>query len=207
MKRKAFIHVIGALVVAALFATVCVGSAAATTLCGNNLNTTSCGTPYAAGTTVTLALTNSMVVETNGGTTLSTCTGTTVQGKTAAGGSPTETVKVPIESWSWSGCTKHTTTDVNGEIEIHHISGTDNATMTAKNTQFTTSGWFNNEICIYGAGTGMDMGTIVGGSPAMLNVNVPVPRQAGSGPFCPAEMRWTMNLKITGPNPMYFSAG
>jgi hypothetical protein len=183
------------------------GIASGTVLCGNNSSTTSCSSKFAAGTEIKWTWNAQVTWHTTGGTTLATCTGGQVTGKTSNSGSSTETVKGPLSSLTWTGCTKEIKTLTNGEFEIHSISGTDNGTLTLKNTQYTINGLFENESCIYGAGTGTDVGTIVGGSPATGSVSSLVPRQTGSGFLCPAEIRWTGAFVITASGSFFVANG
>ncbi|HEV2858724.1 MAG TPA: hypothetical protein VGW80_10015 [Solirubrobacterales bacterium] len=194
---------------AALMAFVGAGTASATKLCKNNLNTTTCSESYGTGTVIDATLAGekpSAILETTGGTVLDTCTSSTVKGKTATAGSSTETVKGPIEELTWGGCTKETKTLTTGELEIHHIAGTDNGTLTAKDTQVTVNGLFENESCVYGAGTGTDLGVVTGGATATITINALVKRVTG-GFSCPAETRWTASYTVTAPKPLYVSVG
>ncbi|HEV2858759.1 MAG TPA: hypothetical protein VGW80_10190 [Solirubrobacterales bacterium] len=191
----------------ALMAFAGVGTASATKLCQNNANTTTCSAPYASGTVIHANLTGKATLETSGGTVLDVCGISTVEGKTSNVGSSTETVKGAITALTWEECTKETKTITPGELEIHSISGTDNGTLTAKNTQVTINGLFENESCIYGAGTGTDLGTVVGGAPATLSISTLVKKQTGSGALCPFEARWTASYAVDKPNPLYVSVG
>jgi hypothetical protein len=191
---------------AALMAFGGAGTASATKLCKNSTNTTTCSEPYAASTVIDATLSGSAILETSGGTVLETCTGSTLKGKTANAGGSTETLKEPIESLTWSGCTKEKRTLTLGELEFHWIAGTDSATLTARNTQWTVGGLFENESCLYGFGTGTDLGTVVGGTNATLSISALVPRQTGSGFLCPAETRWTASYKFTEPSPLYVTS-
>lgn len=203
------LKMLGLVVVAALAVTALVGvaSASATVICKNNTSTSKCTEPYPVGTKGTASLQGSMILETTGGTSLVTCTGSTVSSTLGNAGSATTTVKSELSSITFSGCTKAVTTLVPGSGELHHISGTDNGTLTTQNTQVTVSGLFNNESCIYGTGAGIDMGTTVGGNPGSLTINTLVLRQAGSGVFCPAETRLTAKYVATSPTNAWVAAG
>jgi cytoskeletal protein CcmA (bactofilin family) len=198
-----YLKILGLAAIAAAALMAFAGSASATVLCANNASTTACSSKYAAGTVIESSLSASATLETTGGTVLDTCTGGKVNGKVENAGSSTTTVSGKITSLTWEGCTKETKTLANGELEIHWISGTDNGTLTAKNTQVTVNGLFEGESCIYGAGAGTDLGTVVGGTNATLLISALVPRQTGSGFLCPAETRWTASYKVTAPNPLY----
>jgi hypothetical protein len=181
-------------------------TASATVLCKNGMTTEKCSEPYAAGMTFNLSLApgSTLTKETLGGTILETCSGAVLKGKLANAGSSAETVRAQTESMTWTGCTKTTSSIVLGEFEFHRTAGTDNATLTWKNSQVTTGGIFG-ESCIYGGGAGTDLGTLVGGSPATLNVNAILSLVSGGG-LCPKELRWTAGFQVTEPKPLFFSA-
>jgi hypothetical protein len=194
---------------AALSALLGAGTASATVLCDSALSTSGCTTTsnqYPAGTEIAAGLISgsSAILETTGGTTLVTCSGSGIAGKTSNAGSSTETVKAQISSLSWSGCTQTVKTLVLGELEVHHIAGTDNGTVTGKSTQVTVNGIFG-ESCVYGTGAASDLGTLRGGALPQITVNTILPLISG-GAFCPKEARWTVTYTITKPTPLYVSA-
>jgi hypothetical protein len=180
------------------------GTASATKLCKNNLSTTACSEHYGVGTVVEGTLTGSAVLETLGGSTIDTCTGSTMSGKTSNTAATGEEVKGSIETLSWTGCTFPTSTVTKGALDIGHISGTDNGTLTATNTEVTiNSGIFGH--CIYGApATGLDLGTVIGGHPPKITINAIVPLIKGEG-FCPTEARWTASYTVTKPTMFWVS--
>lgn len=201
-----YLKILGLAAVAAMALMAFAGTASATVLCNNNASTTACSSKVAAGAHITGEAGGTSTLETTGGTVLVTCKKADLTGEVKSAGGSAATVSGPIKTLDFTECSKPVTTLVNGELEVHHIAGTDNGTVTAKNTQVTIAGLFNNESCIYGAGNGLDLGTLVGGAPATLTVNTLVPRQLGSGAFCPAEARWTSSFKVTAPNPLYVAA-
>jgi hypothetical protein len=102
------------------------------------------------------------------------------------------------------GCTKHTTTVKTGSLEIHHIAGTDDGTVTGLLAEVTINGIFGVS-CTYGAGTSTDVGVLTGGASPTLKVNAIIKKTAG-GFICPAETRWTGEYKVTEPTPLYVEA-
>jgi hypothetical protein len=201
----------------ALMAFAGAGSASATVLCKVHTLTTGCaagGQDYAAKTTIHATHTTGTtgILETTGGTTLVTCSESTISGETTNTGSSTTTVDGPVKSFTFGGCTNTVDVIKLGSLEIHHISGTDNGTLTAKETEVTVNGIFG-ESCIYGAGAGLNLGTLVGSvttkeqptDPAKITINTIVKRTGGGG-FCPAETRWTASYTVTSPSPLYVSA-
>jgi hypothetical protein len=197
---------LAAVAAAAVMAFVGAGTASATVLCNNNGSTTACSSKVGAGTKIVSELTGSAILETKEGTVLDTCTGGSVNGSVENAGGAAATVTGKITALTWTGCTKETKTTALGELEVHHIAGTDNGTVTGKNSVVTVAGLFQNESCLYGTGNGTDLGTLVGGSPATIVISTLVPRQAGSGFLCPAEARWTASYKVTAPNPLFVAA-
>ncbi|MGN6816372.1 MAG: hypothetical protein ACTHK3_09860 [Solirubrobacterales bacterium] len=188
---------LAAMACAAFMAFVGASSASATVLCKTNL-TEGCaaaGWAYPAGTVIESSSTNSGTLKA-GGITLDTCTGSTIKGKTSNAGSSTETVKGPNEEINWGTCTNETKTITNGELEIHHIAGTDNGTMTSNGTEVTVKTIFGS--CVYSAS---DIGTLVGGNPASIEVKE-LSVKLVSGP-CPSETKWTQSFAVTSPKPLF----
>lgn len=171
-------------------------------LCKTNTSTLACPEIYSTGQALEASLKEktSAVLELTGGTVLDECTSSTLKGKTTNTGSSSEAVKASIESLSWSGCTKTTDTLKSGSLEFAWIAGTDNATLTGKETEWTVNTIFGT--CTYGFGTGTDLGTITGGSPATIGVNVVLKEIKG---LCPEEARWTAEYTFTAPTPLYFT--
>jgi hypothetical protein len=207
-----YVKILGLAAVAAmaLMASIGAGTASATVLCNVNILTTGCTTAtppqhYPAGTPIHASLPtgNEALLETTGGTILDRCKKSTIKGEVKNAGSSTTTVSGPIQTLTWEECTTTTNTVITGELEIHHIAGTDNGTLTAKNTQVTVVVF--GESCIYGAGAGLDLGTLKGGSPATISINTIV-KKVGGGGLCPAETRWTASYTVNEPNPLYVSA-
>jgi hypothetical protein len=66
------------------------------------------------------------------------------------------------------------------------------------------TGFFGS--CTYGTGTGTDMGTIVGGNPAILTINARIPLTKNESGLCPAETRLTAEYAVTTPSPLWFAS-
>ncbi|MGN6276423.1 MAG: hypothetical protein ACTHNP_10940 [Solirubrobacterales bacterium] len=192
---------------AALTAIAGAGTASATVLCKNNLNTETCSEKYPVGTVGVASLTGTGVMETLAGTVINTCTSSTAKETLQNEGSATTTVagKVAAAALSWSGCTSPVNVLAGGEAELHWISGTDNGTITAKGFEVTTT--LSGVSCTYGLGSTMkDWGVVVGGAPGSLEVNSVVKKVAGSF-ACPAEARLTGKYVNTEPKAAYVAAG
>lgn len=196
-RLKMLVLAMAAAVVAVAFTGA--SSASATVLC--KTTTTPCGSVYPAGTVVRPTLTGSNSLETLEGMTLDTCTGTSIKTLIENPGGSTSTVSGPNTELVASGCTNQTLTIKPGSLEIHSISGTDNGTVTGLVAEVTVNSTLFGS-CVYGAGTGTDIGTLVGGEAPVIKVNGIVKRTGGSM-FCPSETRWTGEYKVTEPTPMY----
>jgi hypothetical protein len=203
------LQTLGLTVVAAamLIAFTGTGTASATVLCKNNLNTETCSEKYPVGSVGVASLTGSGIMETPSGTVINTCTSSTAKETLQNEGSATTTVtgKVAASALSWSGCTTPVTVLAGGEAELHWISGTDNGTITAKGFEVTMS--LSGVSCVYGLGSTMkDWGVIVGGAPGNLEVNSIVKKVSGNF-LCPAEARLTGKYVNTEPAAGYVAAG
>lgn len=164
------------LITAALLAASGAGSAQATVLCSTT--STPCNSSWHVstvhgtmdvGVTITLRWITEKI----------TCTSTFHHGTSNTGSSTTtRTGTVETSGLTWSNCTSTMKTLEGGTLEYHSIAGTDNATVTGKGFQIT--GIFAGVSCVYGAGTGVDFGTLTGGSSPKLDVNASLLKQSGS---------------------------
>ena len=184
-------------------------SASATVLC-KTATTSDCassGWDYPTGTALDASLKKGTKAVLNASGIIDECSESTVRGSTANTGGATETVRgaVTVANLTWGGCTAEKTETVKGgELEIHWIPGTDNGTVTAREIQVTvkTAGI----SCTYGAGTGIDLGTLAGGNPAVLSISTNV--FPSGGLFCPKEQKevtWTAEYVVTSPTPLFVS--
>ena len=194
---------LAAVVAVAAIALAGVGSASATVLC--KTTTTPCNSPYGNGTTIVASLTGSIFLEWPGEEEpfpWTTCTQTKIKAGIKASGGATSTVLAPVEEQTFGGCTGGPAVALEkGSLEIHHISGTDNGTVTRLSFTLTNYLLFFGS-CNYGTATATDMGTLVGGESPTIKVNEVVTRRSGSA-GCPPEMRWTGEFKVTEPTPLY----
>lgn len=194
-----------AIAATAFVAFVGAGTASATVICKNNLNTEKCSEPYEAGTEGAASLAEgTLVMETTGGSTLLTCTGSTVESTLKEAGSATTTVKSGLSSITWSGCTSTVDTINAGSAELHHIPGTDNGTLTTLNTEVTVMVFGTS--CIYGTGASLDVGTTEGGNPGSLTLNT-IFFRIGTTFICPKEVRVTGKYVATSPTNAWVTAG
>jgi hypothetical protein len=195
-----------AVIVATALGAVCgVGSASATVLCKTNL-TTGCaaaGWSYPAGTELVATLEGTATW--TGGITV-TCTEERIKGSTSNAGGATETVsgntsEVVITIPSCVNCSTMTVT--NGFLEIHHIAGTGNGTLTASG--FTTHFVCFGITCNYVTGNNNDIGTLTGsgttGSTATMDINMITTLDSGSSFLCgSSNALWEGSYKVTTPD-------
>jgi hypothetical protein len=190
-----YLKILGLAAVAAMALMAFAGSASATKLYSG-------ASPLGAGTEIKSSLasgTSATLTDTEGHT-LDTCTGSTVVGKTSNAGSSTETVKGTIATTglTWSGCTVATSTTEGGELEIHHIAGTTNGTVTAKGFKVSINTvLFGN--CVYTAGTTpIHLGTLTGVTSlnATLHINAIVNKSSG---ICNSTAKWVGTYSVTSP--------
>lgn len=190
---------LAAIAAVALMAFVGAGSASATVICQTEPVGGVCpeGWDYLAGTKGDASLTESLILETTGGTVLDTCKGSTVQSSLENTGGVTATVRSGLSSLTLTECTKTTDTINPGSAELHWIAGTNNGTLTTIGTEVTVNTIFGS--CVYGAkATGTDYGTTVGGNPGSLTINTLIPKISGTL-ACPAEARLTGKYVATSP--------
>jgi hypothetical protein len=207
-----YLKMLGLAAIAAmgLMAFVGAGSASATVLC-TTTTTPSCVNSatevdkYAAGTVIDATLKNggSATLTSSSGGTIATCTGGTVKGKISNAGSAAATVSGNIESLTWTGCSQTTHTVANGSLEIHHVSGTHNGTVTGNGSQVTVA--IFGTSCTYGTGEGTHLGTLTGGTEPILKIATTVSRTAG-GFLCPLTAGWDAEYVVTEPHSLFVTA-
>lgn len=95
---------------------------------------------------------------------------------------------------TWSGCTTTVDTLAPGALEVHHIAGTDNGTLTSSGTEVTIK--FLGVSCLFKT-SATDIGTLTGGNPATFDISGTIPSPTGG--FCPASGNWSGAYKVTTP--------
>jgi hypothetical protein len=193
-----YVKMLGLAAVAAmaLMAFVGAGSASATVLC--KTTTTPCGGGHISlGETITAHSTH-VELRSTGGAFQSTCKKSTVSGPTTTTGSSTTTVKgsVAATALTWGECSEPVETLEGGNLEIHHITGTHNGTLTASG--FKVKVTIAGVGCKYSAGAGTDLGTVTGGASPTLHINAIV-NEVEPSFFCPDDAVWTGNYVSTTP--------
>jgi len=189
---------------AALMAFLGAGTASATVICKNNLNTEKCSEPWPIGTEGTASLVGSAKLEDTSGNTLNTCTGSTVTGKLKSQGAGVPALS-ELSTLTWSGCIFTTKTVNPGSGELTWIKGTDNGTLVTHNTEVTINTVLFGS-CTYGTGAALDMGTTIGGNPGSLTINTLISR-LGANFACPMTARFTAKYVATSPTNGWVSNG
>ncbi|MDQ3724680.1 MAG: hypothetical protein M3335_02115 [Actinomycetota bacterium] len=197
---------LAAVAAAALMAFVGAGTASATTLC--TATETPCATANQINAVhdniIKATLSGTAVLERTSGEALASCTVGGMEGKITNGGGSSATVSGDLTALTWgakgAGCNQTVHTVKLGELEIHHIAGTDNGTVTAKNTEVTVE--IFGVSCTYGSGAALHLGTLTGGKSPVLHINAVVNKTAG-GFLCPEDARWTATYNVTQPTPIY----
>src|SRR6476646_2462429 len=90
-----------------------------------------------------------------------------------------------------------------GEIEIHHIAGTDNGTVTAKGFGFKYAGLAGE--CFYTPASPGELGLLTGGTTPILDINS-VFRESKESLACIPTIVWKATYKFTQPAPFYVGA-
>jgi hypothetical protein len=185
---------------AALMALGAAGSASATVLC-TSADTPGCtvGHTYPVSSPLEFSQKSGASIRfTSGATTVTTCTGNSIKGKTSSTSS--EVIKLKLELLTWTGCTQTVHTLINGEFAIQWIKGTHSATVKAIGTQLNL--FISGEKCTYGFGESTYLGTLTKGEQPALTFSAPAKKLAGGG-TCPAEIIWDNDLVLTSPHALY----
>jgi hypothetical protein len=202
-----YLKMLGLAAIAAMALTASSGasSASATVLC--TTTSTPCGSAWHVDELVfSVRPGSSAITRTTGGVFEATCgTGSAAMTTKKSTGSSTTTPvgSVAKAGLTWSNCTNTTDTLAGGELEVHHIAGTDNGTVTAKGFEVTFV--LSGVSCTYGAGAGLDLGTLTGGHSATLHITAVVNRVAGSF-LCPPDYVWEGDYTVTNHTNVFVTA-
>jgi hypothetical protein len=134
---------------------------------------------YPAGTEINAS--GSVLLKGTEGVGIVLCTGSTLKAETSNLGGSSETVGAEVEkaNFTWGGeCVGSFQTLAFGPIEIHHIAGTENGTVTIKSLEMTEK--FGSVDCTYGSGEGSHFGTLTGGEHPSLDGKIVLVKKAGS---------------------------
>jgi len=193
---------LAAVAAATLTAILGAGSAAATVLCSTTVDPCPAGQDWVAGTVLDFSVSSGAAItwDETGGERLNSCTTSTMKGKITNTGGSTGTVTGPVEETSWGSCTFPTKTLNKGALEVHKIAGTSNGTVTADGTFEVTINtiWYGS--CIYGATSGVSLGDITEGNPAVFHLNAVVEKHTGSSLACPSTAKLLGTYTLTSPS-------
>ena len=202
-----YVKILGlaAITAAALMAVIGAGTASATVLCKNNLNTEKCSEIYPAGTKVEGKMIGKGTLDTSFKSI--ECGKASGSGEITNAGSSTTTATGGNGIPTFSECNCEVKVLKTGTGEIHWIAGTDNGTLTSNGAEATVncSTIFGSVHCIY-ASSNSHAGTLTGGNPAKEKVVLEIPRLPTSG-FCAEEAKLTAEFEVTSPKPLYVAAG
>ena len=204
-----YVKMLGLAAVAAMAVMAFIGasSASATVFCSVTQTPCPVASKWPVNTVIDFSLksgTSAKLVTTTGET-LDTCTGSTVKGPVTNAGSSTTTVvgTVAKTDLTWSSCTFPTTTTQGAGLEVHHIPGTDNGTVTASGEFRVTIQTFFFGSCVYGVTAGAHLGTLTGttatNTHAVFHANAVAKKLVGSEAACPETSKWTAEYTQTEP--------
>jgi len=172
------------------------GSASAEVFCKTNANPCPAGWDMQPGDRAESSLKGSATLETTSNQVLDTCTsGTWSWELLTTGGGPGV-----LPTWATfqrvhSNCTGTTSMVKLGSGDVENISGTENGTVVEKESEitFVSSG----VSCIYGTGSGTDIGVLEAGSEeTAVQVNAVLNKTGGSF-LCATTIKWTGRWVIT----------
>jgi hypothetical protein len=190
-----YLKILGLAAIAAMALMAFAGTASATVLNNGSGN-------LGKGALIKSSLEGSSVLS-SGETTLNTCTGGQFTSEVSNPGGSAATVSGPNTTIDFENCASAVHTVLSGTLEIHHITGTTNGTVTAsgvviRNTIFGTS-------CDYESGTALHLGTLTGGKKATLHINVNV-KESSPKFLCPDTANWTATFRVTSPETLNVEA-
>jgi hypothetical protein len=190
---------LAAVAAGALMAFIGAGSASATVLCSTTVEPCPAGQKVTGVLNFSVASGGHLVALNTAGETFDSCTSATMKGSITNSGSSTATVTGPVEETTWGGSSFPTNTITKGKLEVHKIAGTSNGTVTADGTFEVTINTVFFGSCIYGFTSGVDIGELTEGNPAVLHVNAVDEKFSGSNFACPETTKWTGTYNLTTP--------
>jgi len=213
-----YVKMLGLAAVAAmaLMAFLGAGTASATVLCKEAGKTTGCTNDFVKGQRIeaTTTVGTTAILETTGGVVLDKCTGSKITGEIEVTGGAETTVSGPIDPLNketgksgleWGECSRTTHTLKVGKLEVHHITNTDNGTLTATGgIEVTINTIFGS--CVFGTGEALDVGKLTGGNPATINTEKTVVPKISGNAACPTHGVWNAQFTLTEPGSAWVSA-
>jgi hypothetical protein len=189
-----YLKMLGLAAVAAMavMAFVGAGSASADEICTDTVVGGDCAKPITSVHGVLVAGTSAKLTTTEG-TTLDTCTTSTIQIEPIKQGTGNKTIEGTVKTLSWgteaTPCSFHTTTINLGKIHASEGTEADSTKLTAVGTEVTVNtGLFGS--CVFTAG---EIGTVAAGTNT-LTINTVATRKTG---LCPSSARWVASYTLT----------
>ena len=183
---------------AALMAFVA-ASASATVLCSAPESTCSAANRWPLPTTIDFSLktgTSAKLVTTEG-TTLDTCSASTVEGVLESDTSTGTNAKGKVTKLTWGSCTFTTDTLKFGGLEVVQPASGNGTVKSTGEFQVTINTLLFGS-CVYGVTSGTTLGTLTEGKPATFDANA-VAVRFGSNFACPETSKWTAEYTLTTP--------
>jgi hypothetical protein len=200
---------LAAVATAALMAIAGGGTASADELCTEPANAENMCPAGKLITTLEMSLVGSAKKEDTNGNTLDTCTAGTwkitnidgAHGNQTGTSSVTGTTTAADTTWGSVGtnCTFATTTIKGGTVHFTHAPGGGTTVTVTEEETTVNTGIFGS--CVYGAGTGVDVGAIAQGGNT-LAMNTVTTRVVGFA--CPTTVNWTATYKVTNHTAVYY---
>jgi hypothetical protein len=187
---------LAALAAMALTAVLGPGSASATEI----YRFTDANVTQGVGTTLNGSLKSgsSLTLKTTSGSTDNTCTGSELATTIESPGGEASHPSGKVSTLAFSGCTYSTTVHAKGSLEVKHIAGTTNGTVTSSGMEVTSYSALFGSYINCKTSTGIDIGTLTGvnneGGHATLDINAVI----NCGFFVPSAML-TGTYTITTP--------
>jgi hypothetical protein len=198
-----YVKILGLAAVAAmaLMAFVAAGTASATVLCSTNTSPCPAGQKWPLGTGIEFTVTQNTTASwlETAGQSISTCTGGKLKGEITNAGSATEAVKIKVTEDTWNSCTFPTVPLELGSLEVTDITGTSNGTIKMSSGFKFTMNTVLFGSCVYGSGTGIELGTLTGGASKEAGIDVNAVLGQGTGICCPSA-KWSEHYTLTSPS-------
>ena len=180
-----YVKMLGLLAVAAAALMAFAGTASATTL------TSPSGTAYTGEIAATAGAT-----ELHGSFVTVKCNKSSVTGSKVESHGAGVTAKGPISSLTFSECNFPVSVKKAGTLEVHATSG-GNGTLTSSGAEITIETSIAN--CIFTT-SNTDVGTVTGGTTAVLDINSAAIPRTGHSVFCGSSGTWTGSYTVNTPD-------
>jgi len=129
-----------------------------------------------------------------------TCTGSSVSGTVGTNNETHAKGSVAKTGLTFTSCTKDTVVLAGGELTI-----APSGTVTATGFEVTVNDTALGVSCVYGATTGLTLGTLTPGTTAKLAISTTKLKKVSGPFFCASEGTWTANYTVTTPDTLLLS--